>query len=276
VEGRSVYCYGEDMDDYCLLPPGVVDAALGDCDLIELLGTGRFGETFRVIKGGEEYAVKLCHFLPVMPDHLWERELGALQRVAHPNVVGFRAAGVLDHGGKRYPYMECEYVPGGDLQQRIEAGIRPDAAALRALIVGLLRGVRELHDLGIVHRDIRPRNIALRDGDWAQPVLLDFGLATAFHLSPAHQRLPLSTRRTDVAAVAAVVYETATGQDPAADRHASRRRLSLTRRAQRSAASLESTASPLDGDVGELVRRLLSRRGRRLGADDALRALGED
>jgi serine/threonine protein kinase len=39
-----------------------------------------------------------------------------------------------------------------------------------------LRGLVALHDREVVHRDVKPENLALRGGDWAQPVLLDLGL----------------------------------------------------------------------------------------------------
>ena len=261
------------MDDNRLLPPGFVEEALGEFDLLELLGAGTFGETYHAIKAGDEYALKVCHFLPIMPDSLWEHEVRALARVSHANVMGFRTAGVIHGPTRRYPYMECEYIAGGDLGRLIDAGVRPQGEELRALLVGLLRGVRELHDLGILHRDIKPGNVALRGGDPTQPVLLDFGLAKVFRVSPAHQRLPLSARRNDVVAVAAVVYEAATGDSArdAFERH-SRLRLSRMRPIP---SDLRAAPAPAD-EVGDLVRRLLSGKGRRLGADDALRYLGEE
>jgi serine/threonine protein kinase len=260
------------MDDNRLLPPGFVEEALGEFDLLELLGAGTFGETYHAIKAGDEYALKVCHFLPVMPDSLWEREIRALRRVSHANVVRFRTAGVIHSPARRYPYMECEYIAGGDIGRLIEAGVRPRGEELRALLVGLLRGIRELHDLGILHRDIKPGNVALRGGDPAQPVLLDFGLAKVFHVSPAHQRLPLSARRSDVTAVAAVVYEAATGDDA---RHAFARRSRLRPSKERGVPYDPSAAPALADDVGDLVHRLLAGKGRRMGADDALRYLGE-
>ena len=162
------------------LGPELIAEGLGRFDVLELIGTGRFGETYRAVRSGDEFALKVCHFLPVMPDYLWEREVASLRRVSHSNVMAFRGTGRMQVRGRSYPYIECEYVEGGDVARRIDTGERPQTTSdLRGLLAGLLRGVRELHDLAILHRDIRPSNVVLRGGDWQRPVLLDFGLAQA-------------------------------------------------------------------------------------------------
>jgi serine/threonine protein kinase len=251
----------------------LVAAGWGPFDQLEFLGAGRFGETYRAERGGVEFALKICHFLPVMPEELWRREVSAQQRVLHPNIVRFRQAGRVRAGGRVYPYMECEYVAGGDVAGLIAAGRRPDAPAeLRALFVGMLRGVNELHALGILHRDIRPSNVALRGGEWGAPVLLDFGLAQPLCHSAAHQRLSLSSRRPDLAGVAAVVYEAGTGRRPG-EPDTPVAGASITNGRKRAVIDPRELSALFDDDVAELVVRLLSRR-HRLGADDALRALG--
>jgi eukaryotic-like serine/threonine-protein kinase len=83
-------------------------------------------------------------------------------------------------GGKDFPALVFEYVPGGDLQQAIDSSRIPEPDQASALLAGLLTGVRDLHRAdGTVHRDVKPANVALRDGAWDQPVLLDLGLARA-------------------------------------------------------------------------------------------------
>lgn len=79
-------------------------------------------------------------------------------------------------GGDQFVLVAMEYVKGGSLLKRIEAG-GPLALmdAIRAA-VGLLHGVAQLHAAGFVHRDIKPANILLaRQGSSLIPKLGDFG-----------------------------------------------------------------------------------------------------
>ncbi len=252
----------------------LVGDGLGPFDDIEFIGSGRFAETYRVVRDDDEYVLKVCHFIPRIPQELWEHELEALRRVRHPNVMAFRAAGHLRAQGKTYPFMECEYIDGRDVRGMIAAGLRPeDPSALREFFAGLLRGVAELHDLGILHRDIRPANVALRGGHWQKPVLLDFGLAQTYVVSAAQQRLSLGERRRDLVALAEVVYEVGAGRPPVHEPRAAR---TLATRVRRRALVDPRRLSPLFADdVAEVVVRLLSRGQSRSGADEALRELEE-
>jgi serine/threonine protein kinase len=129
-----------------------------------------------------------------------------------------------------HSYLICDFVSGGDIESRITGGEKPEPIKTRELLTGLLAGVGEIHDLGILHRDIKPANVALEDGDWGQPVLLDFGLArvldmsthtaypalmgTPAYMAPEQLRQKPARRRSDLFAVAAVVYEAGTGKHP--------------------------------------------------------------
>lgn len=208
----------------------VVRAGLGPFDEMDFLGKGSFAETYRVVKAGDEYALKVVHS-EELPDFRLRREIVALQLVDHPNVMGFRDSGGFTAEGREIPYIECEYVTGGDVGGRIRDGVRPTSEdEVRAFLTGLLAGAHEIHDLGILHRDIKPRNVCLRGGDWGKPVLLDFGTARVSDLS-AHTRYPTligttrymapeqlrqkpARQRSDLFSIGVVVYEAATGTHP--------------------------------------------------------------
>lgn len=149
-----------------------VSAALGATDL-EFLGAGSFGDTWRI----GDHAVKIICVDGYPPERV-AREVAGLSRVASKNVVGLIDTTTVRLGGKDCPTLVFEYVPGGDLQKRIAESQSPNADEASALLIGLLRGVRDLHRAdGTVHRDIKPANIGLRHGSWGEPVLLDLGLA---------------------------------------------------------------------------------------------------
>ena len=149
-----------------------VAAALGVPD-VAFLGSGAFGDTWRT----DDRAVKIICVDGYPPVRV-AREVAGLTRVRSPNVVRLFDAKTVSLGGKDFPALVFEYVPGGDIQQAIDGGRCPQPGEAFELLAGLLQGVSELHRAdGTVHRDIKPANIALRNGAWDQPVLLDLGLA---------------------------------------------------------------------------------------------------
>jgi hypothetical protein len=77
--------------------------------------------------------------------------------------------------GPGYSIVVLERVQGSPLLRGIE-GVRDDRRRFLRFVLGCLRILKELKAAGIVHRDIRPDNILLRDG---LPVLIDFGWAVA-------------------------------------------------------------------------------------------------
>src|SRR5829696_3307870 len=109
------------------MPPvdqNIVSEGLGAFDEIEELGSGSFGTTFRVRRGDDEYAIKVLH-ADNMPSYLWDREISALSRVEHPNVVAFRDSGFFDVDDREYPYLTCEFIDGGSVHRNLALGDRP-------------------------------------------------------------------------------------------------------------------------------------------------------
>lgn len=275
-----------------VLGPDLVAEGLGAFDDLEFLGRGTFGETYRAVRGDDEYCVKLV-FYPDMPDHLWEREIASLRRVDHPNIVGFRDSGRTEIRGKSYPYLECDFIDGGTVKARIDSSVTPtETAETRRLLTGLLAGVAEIHDLGVLHRDIKPANTALRGGDWGQPVLLDFGLArvldmsshteyparigTEAYMAPEQLRGQPARRRSDLYAIAAVVYEAGTGRHPFLEPGMSVQ--SLHDRIQNQPPQdPRALSESFDDETATVVVRLLSYRAyERLGVTEAFRDLEGD
>src|SRR5262245_57765529 len=99
----------------------------------------------------------------------FEREYQIIQRINNEHVVmifdqGFTASA---------PWLAMEYLPGGDLQQRIRSGLG-SMSALK-ILVQIAKALVAIHSAGVVHRDLKPQNIMFRENQ--RLAILDFGLA---------------------------------------------------------------------------------------------------
>ena len=98
------------------------------------------------------------------------REVETMRRVSDPHVAAVLDA---DLNGPS-PYVVTRFVPG----QTLEAAVREHGplrgAALQRLASGLAEALAAIHAAGVVHRDLKPGNVMLDDG---QPVVIDFGIA---------------------------------------------------------------------------------------------------
>ncbi|WP_433269501.1 serine/threonine-protein kinase [Actinosynnema sp. CS-041913] len=194
------------------------------------LGTGAFGETWWVRdKGGNETACKII-FKDDYSTQRLAREVAGLLRVSSSRVVRLHRRYELKVDGKSRPVLQFEYVHGGDLAYFIKIGRRPDRREVVALLRGLLEGVHALHQSEVVHRDIKPHNIALRSGLFDSPVILDLGLArpldastmtrypgfigTLPYMAPEQLRGEKARLAADLYAVGIVVIEALTGVHP--------------------------------------------------------------
>jgi len=95
------------------------------------------------------------------------REARTAAGLQDPNLVA-----VYDFSASERPYLVMEYIEGGDLAERIEAGQCPDAERLAA---ELLSALRHIHAAGVLHRDIKPQNVLIDANGHAR--LTDFGIA---------------------------------------------------------------------------------------------------
>lgn len=74
--------------------------------------------------------------------------------------------------------MILELISTGQLHSRINSRQGNfSLAEIRQFVVGMAKGLKEMHDNGIMHRDIKPENIMLRGETGLDPIIVDFGLA---------------------------------------------------------------------------------------------------
>ena len=105
-----------------------------------------------------------------------EREAEAAARLRHPACL---RAYDLGHDA-RHVYIVYEYVPGRTLREAMRAGALDDASAVEAA-AQILEGLAHAHSRGVIHRDVKPANVILAEGDGVTVRILDFGLAMMDH-----------------------------------------------------------------------------------------------
>lgn len=224
---------------------GLAGTELGDFRLVEEVDRGGMGVVYRARQAGLErdVAVKILPSIrradPVQGER-FQREILAASRVRHPALLEVIATGEDDE----LAWYAMPYVEGHDLHAELaaQAIARRDECALPLFgsaeyvrkvteqIAHLAEGLQRAHDAGVIHRDIKPRNILL-DGSGAM-FLTDFGLArlsdsetltatqaiqgTPHYMSPEQARAlrdPI-THRTDIYSLSVVLYELLTQRRP--------------------------------------------------------------
>jgi serine/threonine protein kinase len=156
----------------------------------------------------------------------FQDEARRLATCLHPNIV--RVSDFFVEAG--LPYMVMEYIPGETLG---EAFVLPGIPLKEAIAIHYIRQIgaalQVVHQNGLLHRDVKPDNIILRQGS-QEVVLIDFGIAREFNggvrqthtgmvsegYSPIEQYLSQAPRSpaTDVYGLAATLYALLTAQVP--------------------------------------------------------------
>ncbi|MEU3221627.1 serine/threonine-protein kinase [Streptomyces sp. NPDC006976] len=163
----------------------------GRFELLERLGGGGMGLVWRARDTELRREVALKEVRPLDPRVAENgsseaavlrervlREARALARLRHPHVVTIFH--IVTGPEPQFPWLVMELVPGGSLADRLEQGLLtpPEAARLGR---GVLAGLVAAHAAGILHRDVKPANVLIRED--GSPVLTDFGIAALGELS---------------------------------------------------------------------------------------------
>ncbi|GAA4481314.1 serine/threonine-protein kinase [Microbacterium panaciterrae] len=151
-----------------------------DAATVEHLGSGTFGDTWKVDAVEVAGTSITCAVKLLRPEyfraHLVEREVGGLREFDDPRIVKLHDVREISINDVTHTALICEYIPGGDVHANLSANM-PTQDEVLTFAVGLLGAVSMLHKVDRVHRDLKLANVILRNGDWANPVLIDFGLS---------------------------------------------------------------------------------------------------
>lgn len=189
-----------------------------------LIGEGSFGVVFECISTNtnQKCALKLAKS-PSLPLNL--------ERSVHERLAGSRnIVKIIDHGTwQDKPFVVMPYV-GRSLKWHLRHGkLYPDQLdGILDVAIGILTGLDEAHQFGIVHCDVKPSNILI--DDLGRPILCDFGIArdlpnvhltystvvrgTICYMSPEQQLALDLNQQTDIYSFGAVLYEMLTGDKP--------------------------------------------------------------
>ncbi len=181
------------------------------------------------------------------------REVTSLRRVRSPRIAEVYDA---DPWGET-PYVVTRYVPGPSLREVVDGRGPLSGPALIRFARGLAQALGVVHSVQVLHRDVKPSNVLIEEGE---PVLIDFGLAqlcddmtltqagwllgTPGYLAPEILYGHGPTPAADVHAWAATVTFAATGRGPYGTGPA----MAIMDRVRRGEANLDGVPPDL-GDV---------------------------
>ncbi len=200
---------------------------LGPYRLLDRIGEGGMGVVY-LARDPEQRSVAVKILRPAVAGdpnarRRLAREVETMRRVRSPFV-----AEVLDTDvTSETPYIVTRYVPGRTLDEVVTQEGPLSGSRLIRMAAGLADALAAIHAAGVVHRDLKPGNVMLMNGD---PVVIDFGIAQALdstrltmtgmfmgtpgYLSPEVIEGQSSTSFSDVHAWGATVAFAATGRAP--------------------------------------------------------------
>ena len=217
------------------LPPAGIVALLASGDTEVIPGYNlrlKIGESEKAVvylalssKRGHNVALKVSKTLrdEAAGRQFLEREYTAIMAVRSPLVVEIYDYGV--HAG--FEYLAMEYLPRGDLKGRIQRGVSEQEAL--HYVAQIAEALQVVHAAGLVHRDLKPPNVMLRENGGV--ALIDFGLARAldgntlstrtgvlhgspYYMSPEQALGEPLDARSDFYSLGIICYEMLTGHKP--------------------------------------------------------------
>ena len=154
----------------------------------------------------------------------FNREAKAVTSLSHPNIVSIYD---VENEGEFY-YLILEYVEGMTLKDYMIKNPRIPIETIVHIAKQISAGLSHAHQNGIIHRDIKPQNILMKEDLTCK--ITDFGIAraygdttltqtnqmlgTVYYLSPEQARGNVATAQSDIYSLGILIFEMITGQIP--------------------------------------------------------------
>lgn len=199
--------------------------------VLRLIGVGGMGSVYEVehVELGKRFVLKALLRELARREDLAQRlrnEWRALARLQHANIVNVTDAGTSGGG---VPFYVMERLDGDTLAARLKQKRRLHVLEAISVVTGVLEALSAAHDIGIIHRDVKPANIFLVSGGGVK--LLDFGIAkiadatsvvtarglavgTPRYMSPEQARGERVDGRSDLYASGLILFEMIAGVGP--------------------------------------------------------------
>lgn len=199
-------------------------------EMMEFLGEGREGKVYRVRKGTKTYIAKkvTCNIDSTERRDV-EKQIQALERLAHPNIPSYVDCLVEDHLSfrERTYFLLTEDVRGETLMEyHRRKGVIPNQE-LEDICNQTLDALAHAHSNGVLHRDIKPENLLITEDGQVQ--LIDWGVAkiegaktrlstvgvvgTAGYMAPEVFNGEKGTNKSDIYSLGATLIAAARGED---------------------------------------------------------------
>ncbi len=191
------------------------------------LGSGGMSDVYLAIDENKLLvAVKILHKNQLQNKEngiRFQKEISAVKSLNHTGVVSIIDVGEIDG----LQYYSMEYLEGGSLRKKIEAGISLKDTI--EIVIKLSTSLQYIHKQGYVHRDIKPENILF--DSCGEPVITDLGvvklltmdsrltqtgigIGTPYYMSPEQARGGDIDGRSDIYSLGIVLYEMLIGEVP--------------------------------------------------------------
>jgi serine/threonine protein kinase len=167
---------------------------VGPWRILESLGTGGFGRTFKTEREGSLFSLKMAvrpaSSGPEIDGRLTHEAAALMANGSHPNLPRLYAVGRWPNPTTGYLYFVTEYVEGETFHDW-RARTQPSAAQLVDLFLAITLALAELHRRELLHRDLSGSNIVIRKDDGV-PIFIDLSSVWLPGASTLTQKLPPS------------------------------------------------------------------------------------